>query len=114
MRTNIIADVQYRLLESLPTWYPGLSHDAILSTKVQKKRFRWSTHLVFTLRIMGESNLVKNFLVKVIHERETKGRLQSDVRPEQSIKFEYQALSFIYKELEVGPVDGITAERKMA
>ena len=75
--------------------------------------FRWSEHLIFEIDF-GNS-ISKQILVKVLQDKKEKSRVQEEnIRPNQSAKLEYEALTFIYNAFSGGRRSGITAVRPVA
>ncbi len=101
------------LLQSLPDWYPELTQSSYTCVEVQNNVFRWSEHFVY--QILSKEYQHKQFLVKILHEKDKKGRFQGiGIRPSKGVKLEYQALASIYNGLERMPMEGITAVRPLA
>ena len=103
---------QKRLLQSSHEWYPELTEVPSISI-VDKKALRWSNHFIY--RIDGGKDDTRHLLIKVLKDESKNNRVQNaEVRPPQSSKLEYDALSFIYQWISKEQVDGITAVRPLA
>ncbi|MCL4295419.1 MAG: phosphotransferase [Anaerolineae bacterium] len=113
MSDNVIGDVQTRLLESLPVWYPDLNHGDFSLTNIQEKRFRWSHH--HTLDIRDErGRCERTILVKRSRSHSTDGDAQDIRHSSDALMLEYQALSLLYQHFGENKIEGITAVRSLA
>ncbi|MBA7663294.1 hypothetical protein ES703_71333 [subsurface metagenome] len=109
-----IVEIQNRIQESLPLWYPGLTGPNTYLLFIHKKQYRWSQHLVFRMNgvVRHEG---QGILVKCLKSHDTIGGLQNGIRSAQhGALLEYKALSLLYDHLGKGQLDGVRAVRCLA
>jgi len=109
-----IAEIQKRIQESLPLWYPGVTDSNASLAFVREKKYRWSQHLVFRMTgVVGHED--QGILVKCLKPHDITGSVQNGVRSEQCCALlEYKALSLLYDHLGKGKLDGVAAVRCLA
>lgn len=113
MSSTLRVDVQSRLTQSLPTWYPELSRNSVPIVFILEKKFRWSRHYIFQVIDRANGN-VSGILTKSSLQRHDDGRRQVEVRPSSdALLMEFRALSLLYEHLNTREIDGITAVRPL-
>lgn len=117
-----IAEIQKRIQESLPLWYPGVTDSNASLAFVHEQEYHWSRQLLF--RIVGSCSYEgQEILVKCLKAQDSLGRVgreilggvpQGSCSDQNGSLLEYKALSLLYDHFGRGQVDGITAVRALA
>ena len=109
-----IAEIQKRIQESLPLWYPGVTGSNASLVFVHEKECRWSRRLLFRI-IDAEGREGQGILVKCPKSQDATGRVQHGIRSAKNgALLEYKALSLLYDHWGQGQLDGVTAIRSLA